>query len=242
VPDYLRIYSKQEYLTPGAPTTVEIIAETVQPDESSLLLDMGAGKGEAAATLAGRYACRVIAVEPFDAFVHIATAKFFFYNLRDLATVIRANGRRLPIRDTSVDAAYCIGAPSIVGLDHALRELARVTKPGGHVIVSDVVWRSKSDGPLGNDWKWIAEAEQISLEEYRERIEDTGLTVQRTHTHPISDWEDYFAPMLEVANEARTGAAMDPFFAEEQEATVSLERRAMAEYLDYVTFIARKPD
>jgi hypothetical protein len=35
---------------------------------------------------------------------------------------------------------------------------------------------------------------------------------------------------------------MDPFFAEEQEATVSLERRAMAEYLDYVTFIAHKPD
>jgi SAM-dependent methyltransferase len=241
MPDYLRIYSKQEYLTPGAPTTVEIIAETVQPDESTLLLDMGAGKGEAAATLAGRHACRVIAVEPFDPFVHIATAKFFFYNLRDLATVVRANGRRLPVRDAAVDASYCIGAPSIVGLDHALRELARVTRPGGHVIVSDVVWRAKPDGPLGADWKWIAETEQVSLEEYRARIEDAGLTVQRMHTHPVSDWEDYFAPMLEVANEARTGDAIDPFFADEQEATVSLERRAVAEYLDYVTFIARRP-
>src|SRR5438093_630945 len=53
MPDYARIYTRQEYLTPGAAETVEIIAETVQPTEQSLLLDVACGKGEAAATLAG---------------------------------------------------------------------------------------------------------------------------------------------------------------------------------------------
>jgi SAM-dependent methyltransferase len=241
MPDYMRIYAKQEYLTPGAPKTVEIIAETVQPDEQTVLLDLAAGKGEAAANLASHHACRIVAIEPFDPFVHIATAKFWFFNLRDLAWVVRANGRYLPVLDGAVDAAYCIGAPSIVGLDPALRELARVTRTGGHVIVSDVAWRTKPESPLGAEWKWIAEAEPISLDEYAGRIEATGLSVQRTHVHPVSDWEDYFAPMLEVAREATVAQPADIDFADEVESAVALERRAVEAYLDYVTFVARKP-
>jgi SAM-dependent methyltransferase len=241
MPDYARIYAKQEYMTPGAPTTVEIITETVKPDENTLLLDLGAGKGEAAATLASHYACRIVAIEPYDAFVHIATAKFWFYNLRDLASVVRANGRRLPVRDDAVDASYCIGGPSIVGLDPALRELARVTRPGGCVIVSDIVWRAKPGEPLGADWKWLAGVDQISADEYATHIQAGGLGVERMHIHPRSDWEEYFAPMLQVAKDARSGEAVDPFFADEVEETVALERRAVEAYLDYATFVARRP-
>jgi SAM-dependent methyltransferase len=244
--DYARIYARQEYLTPGAAETVEIIAETVRPTENSLLLDVACGKGEAAATLAGRFACRVVAVDMYDAFIHHTAAKAWFYNLRDLITVVRANGRRLPVRDSAFDAAYCIGAPSIVGLQEGLRELARATKPGGHVVVSDVVWRRKPKEPLGNEWAWIAEMRPISKEEYAAEIETSGLGVERTHIHARSAWEEYFGPMLAVANEAKTvrpgsGQPADIFFADEVESAVALERRAADEYIDYATFVARKP-
>src|SRR3990170_188145 len=112
MPDYSRIYARQEYMTPGAADAVEIIADTVRPAEGSLLLDVACGKGEAAATLAARFACRVTAVDVYDPFIHHTAAKAWFYNLRDLITVIRADGRRLPARDNAFDAAYCIGAPS----------------------------------------------------------------------------------------------------------------------------------
>ena len=36
MPDYSRIYARQEYLTPGAAETVELIAEVVQPTPSRL--------------------------------------------------------------------------------------------------------------------------------------------------------------------------------------------------------------
>ncbi|HET9477610.1 MAG TPA: class I SAM-dependent methyltransferase, partial [Dehalococcoidia bacterium] len=191
--DYQRIYSRQEYLTPGAATTVEIIAETVKPDERTWLLDMASGKGEAAATLASRYACRIVAVDLYDPFIHYAAAKFWHFNLRDLVTVVRASGRSLPVRDGSVDAAYCVGGPSIVGVDPALRELARVTRPGGHVVVSDIVWRTKPPERLGPEWRWMVDVEQISSDEYSSRIEAVGLSIERIHLHPASDWEDYFA-------------------------------------------------
>lgn len=238
-PDFARIYAHQEYMTPGAAETVEIIAETVRPDESTTLLDVASGKGEAAATLAGRYNCRIVCIEPYDAFVHISTSKFWFFNLRDLVTVVRANGRRLPLRDASVDAAYCIGAPSIVGLEPGLREMARAVRPGGWVIVSDAVWREKP-GPLGPEWKWLAKAQQITAEEYAVAIEGGGLRIERIHQQAIEAWEAYWAPMLAVAQEAKTAQPADIFFADEVEAGVEMERRAVAAWWSYATFVARR--
>ncbi len=243
MPDYARIYARQEYLTPGAARTVGIIAERVRPDDGTRLLEMASGKGEAAAHLASDFACRVLAVEPHDPFVHISAAKFWHFNLRDLVTLLRANGRRLPVRDESMDAAYCIGAPSIVGLEPALRELARVTKPGGWVIVSDIVWRTKPEKPLGPDWGWMAEATPTTAGEYGAAIEASGLKVEDLVTHPREDWDEYWRPMLEVAEEAKTASATggaDIFFADEVEGYIEIERRGQQEYLDYVTFVARK--
>ncbi len=245
--DFLRHYAKQEYLTPGAPETVDLIAEAVRPDGHSLLLDVACGKLEAACTLAGRFACRVVAVDIYDPFIQYAAAKLalssvegtWFFNLRDLVAVLRADGKRLPVRAAAFDAAYCIGAPSIVGLEPCLRELARAVRPGGHVIVSDIVWRTKPGPPLGPQWRWVAWSEpKLSRDEYAAAVQAAGLRVERTHTHSPSDWEDYWRPMFQVAAEAR--AQGDPAFAEEVEAGIDLERRAAGAFLDYATFIARK--
>jgi SAM-dependent methyltransferase len=240
MPDYARIYARQEYLTPGAAETVAIIAETVRPDESTTLLDVGAGKGEAASTLASQFGCKIVAVEPFDVFVHIAAAKFWFFNLRDLVSLLRADGKRVPLRDAGLDAAYCIGAPSIIGLEPAMAEMSRVVRPGGHVVASDIVWREKP-GPLGAEWRWLADAPQVSAEDYSRAIETAGLRVERTHVHDRAVWEDYWRPMLAVAREAKTAQPADVFFADEIESGVELERRAVEAWLDYATFVAVKP-
>lgn len=240
MPDFLRVYQRQEYLTPGAARTVRAVAECAAPDETTVLLDMASGKGEAAATLAAEFGCRVFAVEPFDPFVHISAAKFWHFNLRDLVTLLRANGKRLPVRDGAVDAAYCIGGPSIVGRDEALSELARVTRPGGHVIVSDIVWRAKPDGPLGKEWGWLATAETTSEAEYRAAVEATGLRVEDVVTHEREEWEEYWRPMLEVAHEAKTAQPADVSFADEVENEIAIERRAADTYIDYATFVASK--
>jgi SAM-dependent methyltransferase len=241
---FSRIYAKQEYLTPGAAETVELIAQTVNPAEDALLLDIAAGKGEAACTLAGRFACRVIAVDIYDPFIHYAAAKAWHWNLRDLVTVLRADGKRVPVRDAVCDAAYCIGAPSIVGLEPCLAELARAVKPGGHVIASDIVWREKPDGPLGPEWGEVAKvAPRLSQDEYAALLAAQGLAVLDVHTHDRSAWDEYHRPTADVAREAR--ASSDPedlALGEEIERQIALERRAADAFLDYATFLARKPD
>ena len=242
MPDYLRIYARQEYLTPGAAETVELIAQAVRPAADALLLEVAAGKAEAACTLAGRFACRVLAVELYDPFVQYAAAKAWHWNLRDLVTVLRADGRRLPLRSAACQAAYCIGAPSIVGLEPCLAEMARAVRSGGHVVVSDIVWRRKPERPLGPEWKWVASAEpRLSADEYAAAIEAAGLRVERVHIHDRSAWEAYWRPMLRVAEEAKTSQPADIAFADELESGVELERRAVEAWLNYATFIARRP-
>jgi SAM-dependent methyltransferase len=240
MPDYARIYAHQEYLTPGAAETVEIIAEAVRPNESMHILDLASGKGEAAASLAGRFGCRVVCVEPYDPFVHYSAAKFWHFNLRDLVTVVRADGKRLPVRDAVLDAAYCIGAPSIVGLEESLGEMARVVRPGGVVIASDITWRSKP-GPLLAEWAWVAEVRQVTTEEYTSGVAAAGLRVDTVQRHGLSAWEEYWTPMIAVAHAAKTGQPADLFLADEIERDVELERRAVDAWLDYVTFVAHKP-
>src|SRR3989337_1424324 len=193
---FLRMYAGRESLTPGPAETVELIAEAVRPDADALLLEVAAGKAEAACTLAGRFACRVLAVEIYDPFVHYAAAKAWHWNLRDLVTVLRADGRRLPLRNAACEGAYCIGAPSIVGLEPCLAEMARAVRPGGHVVVSDVVWRRKPERPLGPEWKWVASAEpKLSAEEYGAAIQAAGRRVERVHLHDRSAWEAYWRAM-----------------------------------------------
>jgi len=239
---FSRIYARQEYLTPGAAETVELIAEAVRPAADALLLEVAAGKAEAACTLAGRFACRVLAVEIYDPFVQYAAAKAWHWNLRDLVTVLRADGRRLPLRDAACDAGYCIGAPSIVGLEPCLVEMARAVRPGGHVIVSDAVWRTKPERPLGPEWEWLADAEpKLSAGEYAAALEAAGLRVERVHLHERPAWEAYWRPMLRVAEEAKTAQPADVLFADEVESGVELERRAVEAWLDYATFVARRP-
>jgi SAM-dependent methyltransferase len=240
VPDYLRIYSRQEYQTPGAARTVEVIADTVHPEESTWLLDVASGKGEAAATLAGRFACNILAVEIWDPHIQYSAAKFWHYNLRDLVNLVRANGRDLPVQSAAFDAAYCIGAPSIVGLEPCLLEMERAVRSGGHVIVSDAVWREKPAAPLGPEWLWLASFQQVSPDEYARVIESTGLQVLRTETHPRSDWDEYWRPMLEVAREAKVSQPADIDFADSLESDIAVEKRAVDAWLDYMTFVARK--
>ncbi len=241
--DYARIYAKQEYLTPAAAETVELIAEAVNPGESALLLDVAAGKGEAACTLASRFACRVVAVDLYDPFIQDAAAKAWRWNLGDLVAVLRGDGGHLPVADAVCDATYCIGGPSIVGPEPCLAELARAVKPGGHVIFSDIVWRRKPEGALGPEWGVVAEIDpRLSQDEYAALIAAQGLVVSQVRIHEPSAWEEYFRPMADVALDARaSGDPDDLALAEEIERQIALERRAADTFLDYATFLARRP-
>jgi SAM-dependent methyltransferase len=233
-----RLYTYSDYLTPGAADTVGVISDVVQPGPATVLVDIASGKGTAACSLAARHGCRVIGIDRYDPFLRQAVARAEQEGVRGRAAFAHANGTRLPLADASVDGGYCIGGPSIVGLDACMAEFARVVKPGGAVVVSDIAWRHLPVAPLGAEWGHIASLERITLTGYGDRIAAAGLTLERARIHPREAWDSYFAPMAQAAAAAR--AAGDAAFAGETEASIALEGRAADVFLDYVTFVARR--
>jgi cyclopropane fatty-acyl-phospholipid synthase-like methyltransferase len=232
-----RVYARQEYLTPGAAETVERILEVARPEPSNMLLDVACGKLEAACTIAGRSGCQVVSVDLYPLFFDGVRAKVDARGLHGRVTLVHADGKRLPVPDGAFDAAYCIGAPSIVGLKPCLAELSRAVRAGGAVVVSDIIWREKP-GALGLEWRWVAEMQQIAKDEYAALLTEAGLALCDVTVFPKEAWDAYYAPMLEVAREARN--AGDAGFADLVEDNNAMEQSAVAAWLDYAMFVARK--
>lgn len=238
---FSRVYANQEYLTPGNPQTVDRIVEAVGDGGAAgalRLLEVASGKGEAACAVAERAGCAVYAVDRQLPFLRLSREKVAARGLGDRVRLVRGDGQRLPFPDGSFDAAYCMGAPSLVGLEPCLRELHRVVRAGGPVVVSDVYWHHVPDEPLGPEWGWLVEdTQQPTLDGYQTVMKRCGLFVQDVDLHGAAAWEAYFAPMLvTAAEECGRGEAA---FAAEIEQGVEMERRAVARFIGYATFIAR---
>jgi ArsR family transcriptional regulator len=117
---------------------IEELAKRSQTNRSSTVLDVGTGTGFVAAGLAPRVT-RVVAVDHSPAMLDVARD-----NLRGLGItnveLREADMQRIPLPTDSVDAAV-----ANMALHHAedptamVREMARVTRPGGWVAVTDEV-------------------------------------------------------------------------------------------------------
>jgi ubiquinone/menaquinone biosynthesis C-methylase UbiE len=241
MPDYPRIYAGQELMTPGAARTVQIIVETVSPADGAWLVDVASGKGEAAVTLARQLGCRVVCIERNNQFLAYTKEKVARLHLDDRVLQVQADGQRLPLRDGTMRAASCIGAPSIVGLRSALQEMTRVLDCGGSVIASDIVWRRRP-GPLGEEWGWVAHADQITTNQYVAALASAGLVVDRVETHDRAAWNEYWNSIMGNADRERTTQGeIDPSFVGDIQHRIAVERRAVDAWLEYATFVASKP-
>ncbi len=239
-----RLYARQEYMTPAAAQTVDLVSETCEPRAGSLILDVASGKGEGACVLSERHGCRVLCVDVYWPFLRHAASKVRERGLRDRVGLVRADGNCLPVPSATFDVACCIGGPSIPGIESCLGELSRAVRSGGWVVVSDIVWRAKPEGPLGPEWGPVAEIEQrLSEDEYVAAVRASGLEVTTKAVHDRASWEEYFRPMLEVVEQTRRASPEDAdalAWADDMEKQIQAERRAAEQFLDYATFVARK--
>ncbi|MFI6299262.1 class I SAM-dependent methyltransferase [Nonomuraea sp. NPDC050790] len=119
----------------ASPAALAWLAEACELATGMRLLDVGAGVGGPAAWAAERFGVRPILLEPMPTARRAAQRLFGF-------PVIAADGRRIPLRAGSVDAAWCLGVLCTVRDKAAvLGEIHRVLKPGASLGLSVVVAR-----------------------------------------------------------------------------------------------------
>jgi ArsR family transcriptional regulator len=146
-------------------------------DDSWTVADLGAGTGSVAAALA-LFVRRVIAIDNSAAMLNVARKRLQPYPNVELR---RGDLESLPLDDASVDAAtLMLVLPYLPAPDRAIREAARVLKPGGRLLVAELLPHDRESyrHQMGHVWLGFAEAQITTM------LGEAGFDSARVHALP----------------------------------------------------------
>ncbi|WP_433165343.1 class I SAM-dependent methyltransferase [Kribbella sp. CA-247076] len=181
----------------ASPIALAWLAEACELSRGMRLLDVGAGVGGPAAWAAERFGVRPVLLEPMPAACRAASTLFGL-------PVVLADGRWIPLRTASVDAAWCLGVLCTVEEKASLlREIHRVLVPGGALGLIVVVARGKRLRRLPDGNHFPAQAELDAL------LGDAGFEVVEQIDRPAEVPRSWTRRAQEVAAivEARHSAS-----------------------------------
>jgi ubiquinone/menaquinone biosynthesis C-methylase UbiE len=161
--------------------TDQVIARLgVRPGQR--VLDAGCGIGEPAIRVAQRTGAEIVGVTVSQEQVKRATALAEREGVADRVTFVHGDAMDLPFEPDSFDAAYAL--ESIIHMDRAraLREFARVVRPGGAVVCTDLFRRAPRpvDRPSVIDQLaalWLL-SEPVLIGDYGPLVLDAGLRLR----------------------------------------------------------------
>lgn len=112
----------------------------LQLGERPRVLDLATGTGDLAIDIARAHrGAQVIGLDPSSSMLAIAQRKLAARGLADRVTLVRGDAQHLPYRDCEMDAAtIAFGIRNVPDRLAALREMARVVRPGGRVAVLEL--------------------------------------------------------------------------------------------------------
>jgi ubiquinone/menaquinone biosynthesis C-methylase UbiE len=115
------------------------IAEVLKLDPKAHALDVACGAGGPSLALVERTGCRLVGVDIVPEGVACAAAEAEKRGLADRTHFIVVSvNQHLPFEDGAFDAVMCIDSiPHFSDRHFALRDWARLLKPGGHIVFTD---------------------------------------------------------------------------------------------------------
>jgi SAM-dependent methyltransferase len=160
--------------TGGFVATRDLLAMCHLADADEVL-EVGCGIGVGVANLAREHGCRVVGVDRSERMIDWARRRVREHGVDDRVELRVASATALPFEDGRFDVAYAESVLAFVD-DPALaiRELVRVTRPGGYVGINESIWT----GPVTPELELLARdlsAGVRSAAEWRSLCEAAGL-------------------------------------------------------------------
>ncbi|HKI64594.1 MAG TPA: class I SAM-dependent methyltransferase [Burkholderiales bacterium] len=172
-----------QFHTRGLEATKEIAdALEVEPDHH--LLDIGSGIGGPARYMHSRFGCRVTGIDLTAEFCDVARHLSGRVGLGDKVRFEQGDALAMPFADASFDGAFSMNVSmNIADKDAFYREIRRVLKPGGWLVLSEI---ARGAGPeVDYPTAWAANAEAsflVTPEETRRGLESAGFEIARFRT------------------------------------------------------------
>ena len=126
---------------PGGRASTEALLARGGITADSRVLDVGCGVATTAIAIAERFGAHVTAVDIAPLMLDRASENAAAAKLTDRVTVQAGDILHLPFPDGHFDVVIAEAVTMFVDRARATAELARVTRPGGHVLATEFFWR-----------------------------------------------------------------------------------------------------
>lgn len=188
--DLVRL-SPQPVFPPGGEALYRQIGLLTEMGPGKELLDAACGRGISTAFLASTYGIEGVGVDADPALVAEAENRARSLGLDGKLNFQQASADDLPYQDDIFDVTIGeVGLAATIDPAAAVRELARVTKPLGSVVLVQLVWTGNVE-PEGRDiLVQHLGARPLLLVEWKQVLRDAGCV----DLH-VEDWSDYTSPI-----------------------------------------------
>jgi 27-O-demethylrifamycin SV methyltransferase len=202
----------------GLPTATarltRLMSDSGQIEPGNHVLDVGCGTGAPACSLAAESGARVTGITTSAAGIAAARARASEAGLQDSASFEERDGMDNGFPDAAFDRVWVLESSHLMRhRDRLMAECARVLKPGGRLVLCDIVLRRPMNfaevrrlrEPLALLRDVYGDARMEPLSEYRRLARDGGLTVD-VELDLTSDTRPTFARWRENAERHRDEA------------------------------------
>ena len=192
--DLIRL-ARRPLFPPGGVDLYRQIAILTDMDDGAEVLDVACGNALPLEWFVTEYGVHGSGVDVDEALVGSAEARVRRRGLQGSLQLQRAPADRLPYRDGIFDVAVGeLGLTSRAEPEAAVRELVRVTRPGGAVVLVQLVWKA----PVDPDRRALLAdhlgVQPLMLVEWKRMLREAGVV--GLHTEDWSDEDTSFRPRV----------------------------------------------
>jgi arsenite methyltransferase len=172
---------------PGGFKATRELVNACHIDRESYVLEIGCGVGRTPCTIVEETGCRMMGIDLSEGMVEKARERAKTKGLEDHLEFRVADAQDLPFEDGTFDAVISESVNAFVpDKAKAMREYARVTKPGGYVGLNEVHWVQEPSPELVQYARLImAGAQFLTVEGWKSLLVDAGLQEIEVHSFKL---------------------------------------------------------
>jgi SAM-dependent methyltransferase len=192
--DLVRL-SPRRLFPPGGEALYRQIALLTGMEPDHEVLDVGCGRGVSLEYFVREYGVHGSGIDEDSQLVQLAEARARSEGLSEAMQVQAAPADALPYRDEVFDIAVGeLGMTAGTEPSDAVRELVRVTRPGGTVVLVQLVWKAPVDAERQAVLSEHLGVRPLMLVEWKRILREQGI--QNVHTEDWSDDQTAFRPQV----------------------------------------------
>jgi hypothetical protein len=178
----------EEALHPGGLNLTKRMAEVANLDRAQQILDVGCGRGTSILFFTRQYGCSGMGVDLSPVSIAVASDRSVADGLADKVRFSVACADELPCDDNQFDVVFSECTLSLANSKaKVFHELARVVKPGGRIVISDIALKHTLSSEFKQDLGFVCcFSEALTLEGYQALASDAGLTLLLAEDHSIA--------------------------------------------------------